>query len=122
MTDNALNRPDIQLWLKELRDPNNKQAKGTLREVDEAGNTIGYCCIGLYHAKVLGKEPTGCVRGFYEGKEYDDYIDEGHTKEYDAVSNKIGNSVIYDSGIEMNDNGYTFLQIADMIEEELSGD
>jgi hypothetical protein len=120
MTD-LLNRPDIQMWLKELRDAANKQTRGTLREIDKDGNTIGYCCIGLYHAKVLGKEPKGIVRGMYDDKDIDDdEIEEGDPREYEAVEKALPQLSIYDKGITMNDNGHTFTEIADMIEKELT--
>jgi hypothetical protein len=126
MSNEVKVRPDIQQWLTALRDPASKQAIGTLKEVDADGNLVGYCCLGLYHSKVLGVEPESRIRGeFWNGEGYEkegedsDSIDEGSHSDYSTLWGILGCTLLYDKGIEMNDSGHSFLEIADMIESNL---
>jgi len=37
-----------QAWVNELRTTDKPQIDGVLKKVDKAGNTIGYCCLGVW--------------------------------------------------------------------------
>jgi hypothetical protein len=97
---------NIQKWINALRSGDYNQQEKTLKGPD------GYCCLGVY-CSIMGKEP-------YETSE-EDLMDEipGYegTKElYDYCNSNIDPDVV-DYGISMNDEGKTFWEIADMIEE-----
>lgn len=98
----------IKDWVEALRSGNYKQTEGTLKGTDEEGD-IGFCCLGVF-CEINSKkvptatlEPDGC------------YNDEGPTEFYDFCRATLPCSVV-ESGIDMNDNGKTFGEIADMIE------
>lgn len=105
-------KPNIKKWLKALRSGKYNQVEGTLKEVDEEGNTIGFCCLGVYRQAVSRKKVEGCVRE--EGLEYD-YIDEGTEDVYKSLRSTLGDKIV-DTGISMNDKGKSFTEIADEIE------
>lgn len=94
-------------WLEELRSGNHHQIQGTLK--DQFGNgEYGYCCLGVLADKVMGLE----VRIAYE-----DDPDEGDTKIYNEVNNILGRHFSYQCSYK-NDEGWTFVEIADYIERE----
>lgn len=40
--------PEVKArWVAALQSGKYKQAKGVLRQIDEAGNTLGFCCLGV---------------------------------------------------------------------------
>lgn len=94
-------------WLEELRSGNHHQIQYTLK--DQFGNgEYGYCCLGVLADKVMGLE----VRIAYE-----DDPDEGDTKIYNEVNNLLGRHFSYQCS-DKNDEGWTFVEIADFIERE----
>lgn len=107
--------PDnIQKWVDALRSGEYKQTKNTLKEVTEGGETVGYCCLGVYAEvhKLNGYENMGVVFD-----ESGDVINEGPEEIYDRIRDNVYDYIV-NEGIEMNEDGYSFDEIADMIEEE----
>lgn len=131
--------PEVKaLWLKWLRDPNNRQATGQLREWDrdEQGDKVpAHCCLGglceIYLHEKGGKWITG-------DSFVDDHGDESFSElpsdvvEWAGLNDAIGSlneEVSYSRVhprdpvatclIHLNDDaGFTFAQIADVIEEQ----
>ena len=95
----------INKWVKELRSGNHAQTRGTLkRKIDE--NQVGYCCLGVFVEKVEGKKvKTESSKSFEEGAD----------KWYELCDRKIPPE-LKGALITMNDNGDTFIEIADYIE------
>ena len=93
-------------WLEELRFGNHHQITGTLK--DQFGNgEYGYCCLGVLAEKVMGLE----VRIADENIPYD----EGELEVYEKVCNVIGDLLSAQLS-DMNDEDWTFAEIADYIE------
>ena len=95
-------------WLEELRSGKHHQITRTLK--DQFGNgEYGYCCLGVLAEKVMGME----VRIMNA----DAPNDVGDTEIYEKIGNIIGYhfSALYSY---RNDNGWTFAEIADLIEKE----
>ena len=97
-------------WLKELRFGNHIQVQDTLCGENSSGE-VGFCCLGVLHKHVLGK---GVRVEKYES------VYEGLRSHYESLINVIP-AFIFDQGVSMNDGGYTFLEIADMIELGVGG-
>ena len=101
-------------WLEELRNGGHEQVQGTLKAVKPDGK-FGYCCLGVLEEKVLGNQIDAVKLLNLDLKsEY-----EGPTITY----NRLKEDVIRDRGladelIDMNDEGWTFVEIADFIENE----
>jgi len=97
---------NIQKWINSLRSGDYNQQERTLKGPD------GYCCLGVY-CSIMGKEPP-------ETSE-DDLMDElgdyeGPKELYNFCKSDIDPDVV-NTGISMNDEGKSFWEIADMIEE-----
>ena len=96
-------------WLQALRSGKYAQVEGTLKGITEDGEA-GYCCLGVFCSVVLGEEPEVCV--FDEGG----YIFEGPKETYSELTALFEG--LEEDWMKMNDEGYTFESIADMIEKE----
>lgn len=95
-------------WLEELRSGNHHQIQGTLK--DQFGNgEYGYCCLGVLAEKVMGLE----VRIVDE--DAPNYV--GNTGIYEKIGNTIG-QYFSDGCSRKNDTGWTFEEIADLIEKD----
>lgn len=95
-------------WLEELRSGKHHQIQRTLK--DQFGNgEYGYCCLGVLAEKVMNLE----VRIAHE----DIPDDEGDTKIYEEVNNIIGKHLSAECS-QNNDEGWTFEEIADLIERK----
>ena len=101
-----------QKWLEALRSGEYKQTKGTLKGVNEDGE-VGYCCLGVFLSAVLEDEPPKA----YLEEGYETYADEGPQEMYNKTMSILGEG-IQQAGIDMNDFGKSFVEIADMIEKE----
>ena len=107
-------REDIKLWIEALRSGEYKQTKGALEY------NGGYCCLGVY-AKLNNipynvgyRDPdTGLVT---EENSVED------SDAYRAIYSMIDNYGLCEEGIEMNDSGKSFAEIADMIEKAYKDD
>ena len=109
-------------WLKALRSGEYKQGAGCLKNNDE------FCCLGVL-SDIYAKEKN--LK--WNDEFYDRGIDDGFIYGRSAIPSnfvckwaelKEPNPVVYldgciDSVARMNDEGYTFEQIADVIEKEL---
>lgn len=123
--------PDVKAkWLTALRSGEYAQTKGALERIEETANgPVGFCCLGVL-CKIAADE------GVIERKETDRTFDKG--VQYDGVYALPPTTVTEWAGIEtftdfplrsepLHDNlanlndihGYTFAQIADIIEEHL---
>lgn len=133
-----------QLWVAWLRDPNNKQAKDKLEVVDENDAVVGRCCLGglmrlamadgvqvnthtalsdshhdMYCTNFIGTPTdllavdattttlTGNVMDWAGIRDANPYI---------TVPSKHGTGEARRSLAELNDAGFTFSQIADIID------
>lgn len=102
-----------QKWIDALRSGEYQQTRCTMKD------DKGYCCLGVYMDAVLNK-PINCNT---DNTTYDIFSGEKVTKldvdigVYRMLDNSI-NPTVTDKGIGMNDEGKSFLEIADMIEEE----
>jgi hypothetical protein len=98
---------NIQKWVDELRNGNHVQTEGTLKR--KLGNgQVGYCCLGVYVEKVEGKK----IKAVSSTSKT-----EGADKWYHICEKRI-DDYVRETGIQMNDNGSTFAEIANMIENE----
>lgn len=94
-----------QKWLEALRSGDYQQTKGTLKSSE------GYCCLGVFLSAVVGEEPP-----VYDYDEETGLQDEGPQELYDFCRDYLPEEV-FKKGINMNDQGKSFSEIADMIEE-----
>jgi len=101
---------NIQKWVDALRSGHYKQVKDTLKGKMEDG-TVGFCCLGVY-CDINGRE----VKTEYPN-EYGDFNFDGSPRHYSWLERQVG-EVIVDLGAGMNDDGHSFSEIADKIEEE----
>jgi len=106
MTDKKLPE-NIQKWLDALRSGKYTQQQGTLKGPD------GYCCLGVY-CSIMGKEPPEVSEEDLESSVKDS---EGPHELYDFCRKYVDSDIV-EAGINMNDNGYNFSEIADMVEKE----
>lgn len=102
-----------KVWVDALRSGNHKQTSGTLHNLDDGGS----CCLGVA-AEVWGLCSLKDMGVHMEeaDPEYDDV--EGPKHVYEDLRRVIEIAELIDKGIEMNDNGVPFTEIADMIERD----
>lgn len=107
-------REDIKKWLQALRSGDYEQTKGTLKR-DLGNGKVGFCCLGVYldactnrPVKTVNRlsKDEGALGHYSYLRDKLDYID----GEYEGIGQE---------GINMNDMGDSFKEIADMIEEKL---
>lgn len=146
--------PEIKaLWIDALRSGDYTQARGTLRETDREGNTVGYCCLGVltelaveagvatrkgradgspntctyYHSANNPEEwgeNSGLLRSVREWAGMEDSSgtlteEVVATRTYHNGYEEVSVDDSYNSLIGLNDSaGYTFAQIADVIEAQ----
>jgi hypothetical protein len=101
-------------WVAALRSGEFKQGKRALK--DSEGN---YCCLGVLcelHRRKFGGEWNG-ARYLGDDKYLPEEVSDwaGVTDTYEEGNPEAGGNVLS----ELNDNGTTFEEIADLIEEEL---
>tara|TARA_R110000796_G_C14396988_1_gene417127 strand:- start:84 stop:413 length:330 start_codon:yes stop_codon:yes gene_type:complete len=97
---------NIETWVTALESGEYDQCKGTLH------NGEGYCCLGVYAKVVLGYgdesiRANGLVNGGVGPEEVYKEIRGLHW----------GYSGVYETGVDMNDSGNSFIDIAKMIRE-----
>lgn len=97
---------NIQRWLQELRFGEHKQTAGTLKR-NLGGGSVGYCCLGVYVEKVKNKTVKAVAKS--------DGVHEGAMKWYHLCEDDLGDDLKEKAAI-MNDDGKTFVEIADFIE------
>lgn len=120
MNDNA------KAWVAALRSGDYKQSKRFLTRIDENGDIVGHCCLGV--ACVLAVEASIIPKPTRDGGclEYDGYtfMLPGTVQEWLGLSTSEGYFGTASEGIltSLNDNeGKTFDEIADVIESEPEG-
>ena len=114
-------------WLRALRGNEYKQGRDTLRYTDSEGETT-HCCLGVL-CEIVAKNPTVPADVRLAAKESLGKIGELPSE----VCYLLGTSPNPSTGIkdhtqgditltlaEMNDNGFTFAQIADVIETRIN--
>ena len=107
-------------WLEELRFGGHEQVQGTLKGIKSDG-TIGYCCLGVLEEKVLGNQVTAVQLLDPHEDMGVDY--EGPVSTYERLKEDvIGNLKLTDELIDMNDTGWSFVQIANYIEHNWNPD
>lgn len=113
--NNWYNKPLLDKWLKELRSGKRKQCASQLKKRLEDG-TYGYCCLGVlnsinqYKCKVLCDpvvDSSGKQRSTPVNIHHDWWLENGFSKFVDT-----------DTLASMNDEGKTFEEIADFIEQK----
>lgn len=101
-------------WVKALRSGKFRQGRGNLVINDDAGNPIGYCCLGVLAIHVLGFDDRGSAV-LHEPMR----LQAGMLSDDGSVSDSlyivIENSR-YSSLAEANDGGESFESIANWIE------
>lgn len=103
-------------WLEELRSGNHHQIKETLK--DQFGNgEYGYCCLGVLAEKVMGINIPVPEHTITENVDWD----EGPREIYEKVDNTIGVLLSMQCS-SYNDEGWTFVEIADFIERDWNTD
>lgn len=115
----AVTQEEFDKWIGHLREPDMKQVKGTLRAEREGG--VGYCCLGVWCEKVKGYEHDGGevfktqVPDDVAGAEFGwagEWESTGIAPHWDMPPSKQRELAT------MNDNGRTFGQIADFLENK----
>ena len=125
-----MNQDVKQKWLAKLRDGTRVQGRGALRFVDREG-TVRQCCLDVLHEVAVEEgvitPPILDVNQYY-------YLDEDGDRESGTLTSQVVNWAELDSadpsidaeGVGssslsgLNDTeGYTFEEIADVIEEQL---
>jgi hypothetical protein len=107
-----------RVWVEALRSGKYKQTKGTLHNL----NNGGFCCLGVA-ADVWGlatPEKMGTFTLWHEGPSevydlLDDTVGKAPCTGRDGVE-RLDRHPALREGIEMNDDGKSFVEIADMIE------
>lgn len=124
----------IEGWIVNLESGKYKQAKGTLCLLTPEGGVKGYCCLGVFaetnQARVNPQNlPLGVKSrpdGNYSTGPEDIYENIRFAFPYDdiVVRNPLTDNMdsIVNVGIQMNDNEYSFKQIAAMLRRVLNGD
>lgn len=93
-------------WIKALRSGDYGQTQGTLHSPE------GFCCLGVF-CEINGHKVPQTFWSDTKG----DWATKGDKNLYDYCGSKMPTEV-YLKGIEMNDTCKSFLEIADMIEQE----
>ena len=115
MNTNTKELPDnIKIWVDALESGDWDQTTGCLH--DESG----YCCLGVYAKVVIGLSDDSLV-GTFDANGYRMY-EEGPKTIYKKVRSSLNlppnsYSNVYYNGVEMNDDGESFSDIAKMIRE-----
>ena len=105
-------------WLHELRYGGHKQVQGTLKGIKSDG-TIGYCCLGVLEEKVLGNQVDAVKIVTLDEVIHHIIGYAGPTITYNRLKEDIiGNLELTDELMDMNDTGWSFVQIANYIERE----
>lgn len=102
-------------WMEALRSGEYKQVQGTLMGETPDGE-IGYCCLGVYNDLFkVGEMQVEVVNDF------DGILQEGPSITYAEIHKDFGEGFcdigVVAVGIEMNDAGNSFLEIADELEK-----
>lgn len=106
------------LWVQALRSGEYKQIKGELQ------NEGGHCCLGVL-CDVWAKETGGSgyvtspINGEFVGGVLD--TQPNSIKNWVGLSTDAGDSAYGNSLAELNDEGVSFLELADIIESEPKG-
>lgn len=130
------NNAALRVWVNELRSGNRQQATEALEQLDDQGNVVGQCCLGV--ACDLFKKEVGLLRevdqivptrALYDrAGEVLPYalvnylgVDDDSVQIYLVGEPSTAQTYAYKpddyySLTEMNDGGMTFNQIADVIE------
>ena len=118
-------------WLAALRDPDRMQVKNVLCKLDDDGNAVGYCCLGVAadvagtRWNVLKVNGTGPVRT-YEGEcgstsyevlppETAEWLGLGSEARLPDLNRQYDGHTLSLAGL--NDEGLSFGEIAALIEE-----
>lgn len=96
----------ISNWVDLLRSGKYEQTSGTLKRKTSTGGA-SYCCLGVYVEGVRNKH--------IKAVDISDKLDEGANLWYEICAGEIPAQCRL-KGIEMNDRGKSFMEIADMIE------
>lgn len=91
-------------WIEALESDDYHQVTGTLKGENPDG-VVGFCCLGVY-CDLIGSDMPD--EGYDEDKCGDIY--EGPQEYYDMTAKHLGD--FQDEGIEMNDRGDSFINIA----------
>lgn len=100
---------DLKPWIAALRSGNYPQTQETLCD------NKGFCCLGVAAVVYNVADPDDIRVEEFE----DESINEGPKWVYGKLKEMIPDK-IYETGMEMNDEGDSFVEIADMIEREMN--
>ena len=97
---------NIHTWVTALESGKYKQCSGNLY------NGVGYCCVGVYAKKVLGYSDEDIIT------KSDILEPSGPQDVYEKIRDENDMKIlVYSDGIQMNDGGQSFIDIAKMIRE-----
>lgn len=104
-----------ELWIADLRNPENKQTIGRLQD------DTGHCCLGRL-AIILGECPTIKIESGCQNYYFDDLLGSLSSRIQEKAGMKTDNGEFEASHgdiclTELNDQGKTFAEIADVIEK-----
>ena len=103
-----LNRELMEKWVAALRSGEYKQGAEYLRQYDENGNAVAFCCLGV----LQDIEPR--IKQVEDSDE--ELLDHVSLKEFLGVSGNDG--FVQTTYALMNDRGTLFSEIADRLEKE----
>ncbi len=115
-------------WLKALRSGNYKQGKSVLHSAGKRDGNHKYCCLGVLCDLYLKENKQKWTefpddrlgKVFSVSKTSDDTaVLSGKVKRWAGLKESNPTVLDYHSLAGINDDGYSFKQIADIIEEEL---
>lgn len=115
-----MNKQQIKAkWIEELRSGNNIQVPGTLKGQTPKNVGPGYCCLGILEEKVFGNYlPTETLIKYEEDGDYT-YANEGDEAVYNKFRVLLGHFTVSQLTTMNDENGNTFAEIADWIEQKL---
>lgn len=117
-----ISKEDWAIWKPALLEPTQKQVAGALELLDEMGNTIGRCCLGVACAAFgIPKTRSGSLMMYGNDVHYLPHELANRFKISDSGQFKPGEvfeyqGVEHHSLVSMNDRGVPFAVIADAIE------
>lgn len=126
-----MDRVFFDKWLTALRSGEYQQGKNALKRIDQNGN-VQYCCLGVACDLINPKwadspdnyqQEANSQYGFYGW--FADTLMESSYGSSEVIDLPFLSDLRYDVGkqvADMNDNGATFLEIADWLEENVNPD
>lgn len=123
----ATQRRNLRRWIAALRSGKFKQTVGVLRRNDAAGNAVGHCCLGVLCEISGGEAAVERDKPYFRmpnGVEYNPRsLPLGVARQQfgDDLAGRNSNDMLRPLAV-MNDDGATFADIANILEDALIAD